>query len=74
MYIKLNEFYIFGISIKTNSFEVSIVIKIPLFRVLVTIGSSRSLPIIRFYELFDIHYLAITQQAVLSLAIHSFNF
>ena len=40
---KLNEFYIFGISIISWFFDVSIDIKIPFFRVLVTIDPSLQL-------------------------------
>ena len=40
---KLDETYIFKISIKCNSFDVAIDIKIQFFRVLVTIEPGRSL-------------------------------
>ena len=40
---KLNETYIFKISIKMQFFDVAIVIKIPFFRVSVTIEPGRSL-------------------------------
>jgi hypothetical protein len=44
---KLDETYIFKISIKSNSFDASIDIKIPFFRVSASIETSR--PILFFY-------------------------
>jgi hypothetical protein len=41
------------LALKSDSFDVCIVIKIPFFRVFVTIGPSRSLLIVRYIELFD---------------------
>ena len=41
------------ISIKVNSFDVPIGIKIPFFRVSVTIGPGRFLLTVRYHELFD---------------------
>jgi hypothetical protein len=53
---ELDETYIFEISIKFDSFDVSIGIKIPFFRVLVTIDPGHSLLIVRYHELFDTSY------------------
>jgi hypothetical protein len=50
---KRDETYIFEISIKSYSFDVPIGIKIPFFRVSVTIEPGRSLLTVRCYELFD---------------------
>ena len=50
---KLDETYISKISIKSDSFDVSIGIKISFFRVSVTIKPGRSLLIICYHELFD---------------------
>jgi hypothetical protein len=51
--IKLNEFYIFGISIKSQSFDVSIVINFLFYKVWVTIGSIRSIIEVWCHKLFD---------------------
>ena len=52
---KLDEIYIFLKSaLKADSFDVSIGIKIPFFRVSVTIEPGRSLLTVRYHELFDI--------------------
>jgi hypothetical protein len=48
---KLDETYIFEISIKYDSFDVSIGIKIPFFRVSVIIEPVRPLFIVRYHEL-----------------------
>jgi hypothetical protein len=40
--------------LKSDSFDVSIAIKIPFFRVSVTIEPGRSLLTVRYHELFDI--------------------
>ena len=40
-------------ALKCDSFDVAIGIKIPFFRVLVTIEPGRSLPTVRYQELFD---------------------
>ena len=57
--IKLNEFYIFEISIKVkaSSLNVSIAIKILFFRVSVTIGLSLSLLTVCYHELFNTGFL-----------------
>jgi hypothetical protein len=47
---KLDETYIFKISIKSNSFDVSIDIKILLFRVSVTIETSSSYYTVRYHH------------------------
>ena len=52
--IKLDETYIFEIRIKIWSFWLSVGIKIPFFRVSVTIELGRSLLTVRYHELFDI--------------------
>jgi hypothetical protein len=41
-------------ALKSDSFDVSIGIKIPFFRVSVTIKPGRSLLTVRYHELFDI--------------------
>ena len=51
---KLDETYIFKISIKSNSFDISIGIEIPFFRVSFSIEPSRSLLTVRYNELFDL--------------------
>ena len=40
-------------ALKCDSFDVAIGIKIPFFRVLVTIEPGRSLLLVRYHELFD---------------------
>ena len=51
--IKLDDTHIFEVRIKSDSFDVSIGIKIPVFRVSVTIEPGRLLSTIRYQELFD---------------------
>jgi hypothetical protein len=57
---KVDETYIFEISKKSGSFDVSIGIKITFYRVSVTIESCRSLLTVRYHELFDILYYTTT--------------
>ena len=51
---KLNETYIFKISIKSNSFDISIGIEILLFIVSFSVEPSRSLLTVCYHELFDL--------------------
>ena len=51
--IKFYETYIFKTSIKSCSFDVSIDIEIPFFRISVTIEPGLSLLTVRYRELFD---------------------
>ena len=50
---KLDETYIFEISKKSDSFDVSIGIKISFFRVSVTVEPGHSLLTVRYHELLD---------------------
>jgi hypothetical protein len=58
--IKLDETYIFEIRNKSDSFDVSIGIKIPFFRVSVTIEPGCSLLTVRYHELFDYSLVVIS--------------
>ena len=51
--IGLNKLYVIGIALKTISFDVLIVVKIPNSKVLITIRPNRSLLTFRYHELFD---------------------
>ena len=50
---KLDETYVFKSASKSDSFDVSIGIKFPFLRALVTIEPSRSILTVRYHELFD---------------------
>ena len=51
--IKLDETFIFRLTIKIRFFYISVGIKIPFFRVTVTIEPGRSLLRVRHHELFE---------------------
>jgi hypothetical protein len=52
-YMILDKYYISGVSVKANSLDVPIVIKIPCFRVSVVIRPSCSLRTVCYHELYD---------------------